>query len=400
MKVKYITILFVPVLLSLCLTGCWDSRSIDQFAVVIATALDYSEDGRIMASSQIAVPSSVQTASQGINQSGAGSQGFTVVTALGNNVHEAIDELQRKISRKLFIDHRKVLIIGEELARRGIKDTLDHYSRDPDSRLQTFFLIARNAKGVDLLMESVPFEKVPGRSIRRLQEINGENAITLRELFSILAEGETVPTVGALELLPASEGGSRASGGTAANQLAFRLGGSAVIKDYKLDGYLNMEQTRGLLWVQNKYKQNSITGYIPPHGNIALELDKTHSDIKTRITDGKVYVDVSIEAEGAIHENNTDLDLSDPSQIGQVEEALSQTIADNIRKAVAISQKKLKADIFGIGQEIYRKHPKQWSKLKDRWADAYPEVEFSVKSSVRVTRTGMYGLPLHLKENK
>ncbi|KUP24940.1 Ger(x)C family spore germination protein [Paenibacillus sp. DMB5] len=400
MKPRFTWGLIILAMLSTGLTGCWDSRSIDQLAVVMATALDYTEEGNIMASSQIAVPSSVQTEG-GATQSGAGARGFTVVSAVGKNVHDAMDELQRKLSRKLFIEHRKVLLIGEALARNGLKDTLDHFSRDPDSRLQTYLLIAKNARAVELLLQPVPFEKVPTRAVRSLQEINAEITTTLRELFTAMSGDEIVPTVGALELIEGTAGAGVSTGkDEESKMMTFRLAGSAVIKDYKLAGYLDMEQTRGLLWVLNENKRVSITGDIPGKGNVVMELDKTGKKLKTRIRDGKIQVYITVKTSGPVHENNTDLDLSDPKNIVQVEEALSNSIESSIRQVSGISQSLLKADIFGVGQEISRHNPKEWRKLKDRWVDAYPEAEITVNSSVIITRTGMYGKPLHLKEEK
>ncbi|MBY0009589.1 Ger(x)C family spore germination protein [Paenibacillus typhae] len=400
MKSRFACGLIVLALLSTGLTGCWDSRSIDELAVVMATALDYTEEGNIMASSQIAVPTSVQTEG-GSPQSGAGAKGFTVVSAVGKNVHDAMDELQRKLSRKLFIEHRKVLLIGEELAKQGLKDTLDHFSRDPDSRLQTYLLIAKNARAVELLLQAVPFEKVPTRAVRSLQEINAEITTTLREMFTAMSGEEIVPTVGALELVEGTAGAGVSTGkDESSRMMTFRLAGSAVIKDYKLAGYLDMEQTRGLLWVLNENKRVSITGNVPGKGNVVMELDKTGKKIKTHIRDGKVQVDISVTTSGPVHENNTDLDLSDPNNIVQIEEALSNSIKGSILKVSEVSQNQLKADIFGVGREIYRHNPGQWKRLKDRWADTYPEAEISVSSSVTITRTGMYGKPLHLIEEK
>lgn len=400
MKSRFACGLIVLALLSTGLTGCWDSRSIDELAVVMATALDYTEEGNIMASSQIAVPTSVQTEG-GSTQSGAGAKGFTVVSAVGENVHDAMDELQRKLSRKLFIEHRKVLLIGEELAKHGLKDILDHFSRDPDSRLQTYLLIAKNARAVELLLQAVPFEKVPTRAVRSLQEINAEITTTLREMFTAMSGEEIVPTVGALELVEGTAGAGVSTGkDESSRMMTFRLAGSAVIKDYKLAGYLDIEQTRGLLWVLNENKRVSITGNVPGKGNVVMELDKTGKKIKTRIRDGKVQVDISVNTSGPVHENNTDLDLSDPKNIVQIEEALSNSIKGSILKVSEVSQSQLKADIFGVGREIYRHSPGQWKTLKERWADTYPEAEISVNSSVTITRTGMYGKPLHLIEEK
>lgn len=359
MKSRFTCGLIILALFSTGLTGCWDSRSIDQLAVVMATALDYTEDGNIMASSQIAVPSSVQSQG-GATRSGAGSRGFTVVSAVGKNVHDAMDELQRKLSRKLFIEHRKVLLIGEALARNGLKDTLDHFSRDPDSRLQTYLLIAKNARAVELLLQPVPFEKVPTRAVRSLQEINAEITTTLHEMFTVMAGEEIVPTVGALELIEGTAGAGVSTGkDEESKMMTFRLAGSAVIKDYKLAGYLDIEQTRGLLWVLNENKRVSITGSIPGKGNVVMELDKSGRKIKARIRDGKVHVDISVKTSGPVHENNTDLDLSDPKNIVQVEEALRNSIEGSIRKVSEVSQGQLKADIFGVGQEISRHDPKQ-----------------------------------------
>lgn len=101
-----------------------------------------------MASAQIVIPSKLGTSQQG-GGDGKG-QGYYVVTGKGENVTAAASNMQTKISRESFAGHRQVIVVGEQLAKQGLKPILDEYSRNPDVRLRTDIFVVKGGTAKEL----------------------------------------------------------------------------------------------------------------------------------------------------------------------------------------------------------------------------------------------------------
>jgi len=360
------------------------------------SAIDADEDGGIIGTVQIPTPAGGGS-EIGKAKGGKGDKGFYTISAKGKNINDMIQHLQERSSREMFVSHRRVLLIGESLAVQGLKDVLDYYTRAPDSRLRTYVYIVKGRMAGELLDISVPSEQVPGTAIMQLAKSKVATGTKLSSIVSEMAADGIVPTIDVLEVRPTStlEETKGSSGGI------FRLSGSAIIKDYKLAGYLDIEKMRGLLWIRNLTNKGVVTTQMrEEEGEISFDIVNTSRRLQFILNGGKVKVIISLKAEGPIYENDTNLDLSNPLHIKKAEEAISDAIKTRAEQTVDVAQKELKSDIFGIGQELYRTHPRKWKELSEKWQDIFPEVEISVNAEVKVRRSGVIGAPLHIKEDE
>src|SRR5690606_10571449 len=63
-------------------------------------------------------------------------------SATGRTVSEAQTRLQKMLSRQLFWAQNAVILIGEDLAREGVADVLDFFTRSTQPRLNTALAVA------------------------------------------------------------------------------------------------------------------------------------------------------------------------------------------------------------------------------------------------------------------
>jgi hypothetical protein len=50
--------------------------------------------------------------------------------------------MQNKMSRMVYVAHSQNIVIGEELAREGVRDVLDFFARAPEARMTQVFIYA------------------------------------------------------------------------------------------------------------------------------------------------------------------------------------------------------------------------------------------------------------------
>lgn len=69
--------------------------------------------------------------------------------------------------------------------------------------------------------------------------------------------------------------------------------------------------------------------------------------------------------------------------------AVEALISDGMRRDFERVQKELRADIFGIGEELYRTAPGDGRRLADRREDVYASADLEVVVEVELRRTGL-----------
>ena len=144
---------FVLLILCLLLSGCWDRRELNEISITLAMAIDKVED-EYQLTVQVVVPSEVSM------QTGTGRSTVTLFQSKGETVYEAIRKLTIDSPRKVYPGHLQMLVIGEELAREGISESLELLSRDWELRSDFYVVVARDVTAAEILNVSTTLENI------------------------------------------------------------------------------------------------------------------------------------------------------------------------------------------------------------------------------------------------
>ncbi|MCL6547780.1 MAG: Ger(x)C family spore germination protein [Alicyclobacillus sp.] len=407
---------------SVAATGCWDRVEVKDLALVMATGIDRAPTGSgVQVTSQIAIPSGVgggQTMGGGSGGGGELGKSFFLETATGQNIQDALQRLQEKLPRRLYNAHRRVILIGEDMARQGIGGVLDFFGRDPMNRLRVYLLVTRGMRAADAMSISTHLESIPGQEIKKLEDQDVGMRVTFREFLIMAASEGRDPVAGALERYKepgspgggeagaggaggAGSGGSGSGGGGSSSGERVSLSSTAVFRDMRLVGYLDDDETRGAMWVMGKIKNAYVTAYVPEgHGTVSLFITSAKRRTTVSVKGGRPAISVELKGSGEIVENDTNLDLDDTNNLKIVKRRLENAVRQRVLRAVAKAQKDFHADIFGWGQLLYETHPRLWKQIKPRWREMYPEVTVEVTTNILPLRPGTSGPPLQLEASE
>ncbi|WP_307205376.1 Ger(x)C family spore germination protein [Paenibacillus harenae] len=389
---RYISKTVAILLILMLSTGCWDRKEINDIGLVMASGLDLADNGQIQATLQVAVPAPTLLATGGSSKTGK----FFLISAVGKNGVDLDQRLQQKMSRKLFFSHRSVILIGEELARKGVNDILDMFNRNPRNRLKTYMLVVKGRKAADLLQVDYPYELAPAEALKEMEMLKGEGTIvTLRDFMIASATGGMYPTTGVLE--PAA---FHRPGKQAADRL-FRINGTAIFKSGKLAGFLNNTETHNFLWFKNNKKTDTITADMPNgQGNIGYSITSSNYKINVDSRSDPLKFHIRLKAIGYLFENNTSLDVTDANNLQVIKKAIEDRIKQDMQAFLRKIQTEYKTDIVGFGQQLQRQNPKKWRALEEKWDQYYKAAEISVSVAITISNTGAIGPPLQLKEKE
>lgn len=180
------------------------------------------------------------------------------------------------------------------------------------------------------------------------------SAVNLQEFLTRLLSKTMAPVASHIEVF--EENGEK----------KVRLMGSAVFKGDKLVGELDKAETRGLLWVIGEVKSGIIVVDSPGiKGKASIEIIEAKSKMTPELRDGKVCMKVEINAEGNLGEQMGVENLATPAAIAALEKKQAAVIEKEILAALK-KARTLKTDIFGFGEAVHRKYPKEWQELESR----------------------------------
>jgi spore germination protein KC len=378
------------VFLFIMLTGCWNRRELNTLAIVQALGIDRTENGQISITAEILRPGEVKGAS------GTGGEAVWVVTSTGETVFDAIRNASLKTTRKLYFPHNKVIIIGEETARAGVKPLLDFLGRDPEIRRRSYIFIARG-KAKPILQGVHEQENIPSHAIEgSVQGTKASSKIPKRILKDFL---ETIDSRTSSSVVPGILLLEKSEGGQSIKVVA--LDQTAIFKKDKLIGWFDGRETRGLLWILNEVKSGIIIVKSPKeeNKNVSLEIIQTTSKIKPEIKDEKLTITVEIKEEGNLAEQMSEVNLTQPEYFHELEIRQAAVIKEEVNAALTKAQA-WGVDIFKFGEEFHRKFPQEWSALEQNWEEEFKELEVNVEVVAQLRRVGITTTPPQTEESE
>ncbi|MCK9862854.1 Ger(x)C family spore germination protein [Paenibacillus sp. ATY16] len=383
-------------------SGCWDNSEVNEIAVELGWGIDKAPNKGVKISAQVIIPARIDGGQNGKN-GGGNDKPFFVVSGEGMNTLDAVQQMQTKLSRLVFRGHRRVIVIGESMARQGVKDVFDTYTRDPNLKLRTDIFIVMGGTANEFLKTSYPLENIAALGVLGEYDQIGTPVEMglLNFLHAATSEGAS-PAVPAVAIGMDSKTENQPNRNTSSNPEGFRIIGTAVFnKDLKLVGFLNMEEGRAVRWVTGDLNKLTVPATIPDEeGNVSIVLFKLHSNIQPTVQNGKLKFLVTLTANGAIRENNTRLDLTRTNHISLVQNALDKHIEETVSRTISKVQEEYGTDIFGFSDTIKRKNLALWRSLKNDWEKEFREAEVSVKANITVRRIGVTGPALQLKPDE
>ena len=382
-----------PVLALLLLSGCWDRREINDVAFVLGSAIDKKGD-QYIASIQVALPSQLGGAgSSGGGGGTSGNKSYLLLSHTGDTVRMANFEEQLYMPRQLFFAHRRVLLIGEKLARDGIAPIMDVMGRIPQNRLSSY-MVATNGPALDYMKVTGEIERYPSEIVRELAVNAMKNPATMKLVIDkLLTDGIDVA-------LPSVRIVKNEQGAKSAKSTGIKMDGLAIFRQGKLLRILQGEESQLMLLAMGEAKNAELALPAPRgSGSIVLSLQNTGITIKPGIQDDRPVFRLNLQGKAIIVDNESTFTLASDDQLKELERALNKHLAAGVTKVVRSVQQE-GADPIGLGRTLSKKMPRAWERYREKWERSLKEAQIDVQAKVRIGNTGTVLKGFGLKEEE
>jgi Ger(x)C family germination protein len=362
--------MLVTAVLLLLLPGCWDTDKLVNKKIINGIALDAADNGRILGTA-----STVKLINKG---GGQFDEKDEIVQAVGESVTEIGMLINNMMPGKIEASKTNIVIIGEELAKKGIMAPLEVFYRNAKGNLNSSFLIAKG-KAADMLEVG----KTPTGSpiaFDIMQMIQGAQ-------FASVAPEQTLYTLWT-ELLDENAD-------IVIPIIIKRPSNRIVIESVALmdgDKYtgssMSQNESKLLLLMMGKLNKTTLLDIPLPQmtDSMIFEVVKATNRMDVRIDEatGRIECVVKVKLRG---------DISSYPLTGDVAakiDHLNNEVAETLQKHASLVIRKLQAarcDALGIGRRIKMTHPAIWKGLD--WNAAYPEVRVTTEFKIDFASTGL-----------
>lgn len=304
------------------------------------------------------------------------------LTLTGLTLDEAISKAATRSERRLFLGHQKVVIIGEELARRqNLTEVLDFWPRNREGYLAITVLLT-DGRARDLFAAQPKF----ARSVSMfLQEQAERQLMTSRFIKHNLSDLLATVNAGRDILI------ARAALVKGKDSPELQVSGTGVIKEGKLVGWLNPAETQAAAWVSGEFKGGETLALpIPELARIlSLKLYKIKADVHPQFTGQGVSMAIKLDIYAELTETLGNRSLPKAGDLHLIESQAGIEIKQRVQQVVARLQREYQADVLGFGHKIEQSNPRQWENIKNNWRQIFTQMPVSVDVKVNIRHTGM-----------
>lgn len=391
----------------LLLSGCWDRMEIEDRAVILAIAVDEvkneqqesdsnathlgrnlprSKLGLIRVTVQIAVPGRIPLGQGG--SGGGGGGGSTsiqqktvwVLSATGHTIDDALTNLQQQMADRLFYGHLRVIVISEEIAKRGIENLSDFLRRQPQVR-RTVWMVVSQGDASHMMTATPQLERVPTLYLLSTMEHAVEMGKFPNDILGVFWSASSAKgQEGFLPYLRLKKSdnveilglayfkGDKMVGTTEALDIGFYM----AIKNINPGGY------------------NVIMQGPQADSTVMVQATRRHSNIHVDIRNGRPHVRIRVQTEADVREKGNEKFTLTKENIDRLNRTIEQQAAEGYKKLIKRTQEQ-GADIFGFGEYVRAKLPGYWNReirTKENWQKMYKNVAVDVESKAKIRRIG------------
>ncbi|MBD8068043.1 Ger(x)C family spore germination protein [Bacillus sp. PS06] len=377
----------------LVLTGCWDSIELNEVSIVTGMAIEKGENKKYKLSVEVI------NAAEFAHGGGTGDTPVVVFALEGDSISELSDKMNKGYIRKLIYSHTRLIVIDEQVAKKGMVDFFDFLERSGEVRNDFNIMIAKGVKASDIIKTTYPGRKSPSMKIHYqaetfLREWGGDPHLRFTDFIEAFVSKGRQPVAAAITI----EGNPKKGNSVDNNknldlEATVVFDGMAIFKYDTLLGFLSLEDTRNYLWI-NELEKTTITAPCSveqEQENKYIDVKINHSTAKRRVTyqDGIPNLSVEVIVEANLQGTQCPNKLSEMESYLIHEKSIEKFIKEQITGTIEKVQDKYQVDIFGFGEDLRRSDYKKWKEVEGDWDEEFSTANVEVKAKAFLRRSGV-----------
>ncbi|MBV7508683.1 Ger(x)C family spore germination protein [Bacillus sp. sid0103] len=362
---------------------------LDKISVISAIGIDKSKKGYIV-TLQKYNPAAT-------SKEGAAELGSYTYSAHGRTIPEAIDRIQNKFSRTIFLESVEVAVLGESLVKsEGINALADYFLRESNLPSNIRWVISKGVKPDKLLQIIMPIQKVSGtrfeEMLNRKRESWGNlSDMTADKIKGMVLQNRTELTIPYITKIGrTSKGISKSNIEKASPDMTVEIEGLAVFQHQRFSYWLSSQESNLYALTRTKIQDTTmVTKCRKQSGYVTWKDMRSKSVIHLLDKKGVPSFLLQVQIKAEVSDVSCKMDTSTVQAIAQLEHDAEHDLQNQINHLIKKTQNK-KTDIDGFGETLYRKQPDRWDRVKNDWDSVYSTVPIRIRVRVDLIEPGEF----------
>ncbi|MFC7322620.1 Ger(x)C family spore germination protein [Halobacillus campisalis] len=379
---------FVLTLLIL-LGGCSGQEELNELLILTGIGVDLGEDDTVKVTFQATNP---QAQAGGEAGGGGASQANSYTfESEGEDMIEAVFNARDILSRKLFFPHISSLLISEEFAReRGVHEVSDFLERHYEIRDSYLLFITKDSSAATILNTFTPLDNSSTKNIESLTKVRGgtlsiKDGIELENFIRWRYGEDRDPVVMGVEKVnkQSSSTNTEDLNEIEGNKSALRLTGLALFdKDYLVDWLSYKDSVAWAIITKKSANIKSYTVKCPEdEGTIGFLLKEMEVKAEPKIVNEQLNYSLQLEGHINLQGLSCQIKLSTEQGVNELQTIINEDMENELQSALA-NAKESQLDYYGIKNQLSKKQPEEWKKVKDNWSSLYENM--SIETDVNI----------------
>ena len=283
-KIKYLIIL-LPLL-----TGC-NYRELNKLGITTAVSIDYQNNNYSIIA-EVVNPIKQQDASSANNSP------FITFKNSAPSLQEAFRNIVLESPRQLYAAHLEIIVLSEEIVNNHLKEFLEYFTRDPETRTEIKIIIAKTDKSIEGISLQTLLTNFSSSNILESLELQSQvlgltYEVTINELLNMYIDPYLEVTLPSMTLYGNEEiGDEKENITTSSPKATVKIGTTAITKDNKILGYLSIEEAKIQNIINGNIKE-TILKYPYKNGYVVFEPNQIKTKKEVDIKNNKIKLELS-----------------------------------------------------------------------------------------------------------
>ncbi|TVY01926.1 Ger(x)C family spore germination protein [Cohnella terricola] len=365
-------------LLLLLLSGCWNSKDIQNMDYATAVGIDYL-NGQYITYIQL-----LNFANVGRNENVEIGKNVPIWVGkgVGRTISESLTSIYATSQMRIFWGHVKAVVFSESVLKKGIEDAYNSFYRFGEVRYN-IYVYGTKENLHDIFIQKSVFNLSPLDTIM----ISPEETYSQRSFIVPLKGNRIIAQIsepGEPAIMPSISIAKDVWSEEKKGKSMLKINGAFFFKGQKMAAWLSEQELSGTRWTQRQLRRSLVQ--IPSGGPVVanLVLINPQYDVKSDVKDGKAVFDIRLKLDATLDE------LLKNVPIRFLEEQAENHVRDEIMESFRMGLNK-QVDVLKLEETLYRNHPRKWHALRDNQPFILNGASIrSITVKVHLRNTGKY----------
>lgn len=387
---KKITRFLLIVICIFCLSGCFDYKEINEYAIVSGISIDKCEKENCKYTIGVQIMNAKKDEESDNSL-------IAFYKADSNTIYEALEKIMLDSPKELYLGHNEVTVISDKLLKE--KDPLnyfDYFMRDMEMEKNSLVIASKNDKAYNVLKIITPLETIPSKNLRSTLTIADKfsgtlTVITADEFASKLLNTGKEPVLPSIKIIGSPKKGKKMDNiGQSNPDAKLKFSSLGFFEKNRLKGYLTDKEAVGYNILAGTQKNTYIQVKCDSDNYAIVRINSAKKDEKLYFKDNKPKIDFNTNVNADLIEYNCKADfIKNEKKIKELEIKVNKEIEKIMKKTINRLYNENKSDTLEYGSKFNRRYNRKMKKLGYNPNNIINNISFKLKANTKINSTNL-----------